>query len=227
MLRKQPGAANFRPMHKKDKVAPGLELIYQQKDEYYVRLFTPAIIAVYTLVAGTAATLALNYFIKGDKPSVIQITNYTVDVKQVLLLSTFIIPIVMFYTVSLLRNVVSRIYLDPNSGEYVVILMRYGLLKKKLNFTLADIEARPKLTRINRANLRVKGIGLHVSEENFSQIKHYNMLLGYDLDKEAEYEQLMHKDDVREFIQRGVDDLVEKEESKFKRKFFEKRKMKR
>lgn len=215
-------SSHLRPQFKKDKIPDGYSFSYGTSNINYINYMYPSAYVVCFIVIGFGLYSVLDYELFGAETkqvSVLEI-NDTIDAKAMayfcLIVSSLLLVSIFYNT----RNSVLRLYYNKSTNDFIAIISKYGFYNTKVHVKPGEVTRLKKMT--TRGNVKVQGMTVWCSEENFVNPVEYNLFMGFDKSRQTP----VSDDNIEEIRKRIIQRTEKNKEEEFLKKYGEKRRKK-
>lgn len=176
-------AKEFSAQHENDDVGQDYEYIFGNHSQQYFIIGMPILIGTLLLSFGAVGKNVVDYKILGKPLEKVEIiTSYSdVNPLHISYVGLSVLSLLAVAVIVLCKNFMIRMYYNKVTGQYIGIILRYGIYRKKIHFTQNDITELREYSI--RGNLLVKGYQVLISEKGFTSLQQYNQFMGYTPDR--------------------------------------------
>lgn len=209
--------------YKKDKISPEYQFVYCSSNVRIYMWWTP----VALFLIGTILVLCFKIIfddVYSGKPSAnVEYGMLGLDDFNPLDVAYILFPLALSALVVFLycfRSVLLRLYYNKSTNEFIAVMLRYGIYKKKIHFRPSDVINLEKNQMLG--NVLVKGIPMRVTENSFIDTAVYNIFMGYKVSRPREVQP--DSEDFRKSLEQIKSRMEKKRTDDFLENYKEKRK---
>lgn len=221
------GTSHLKPQHAKDDISAAFQFVYGSSNTRLFIYWTPAIFIAITVILIICGKTIYDGHMLEKEISDYELTRFQaiVDKLNPMEVAYFLTPVTLLLLFTVCRyvgTVLLRMYFNSSTNEFVAVILRYGLVKKKVHFRHDDVIFLKKFGL--KGNVIIKGNHVNVAESNFVNTSVYNIFMGYKIDKPSEYKAQMEKEDIVKVLEEMAKRKEKQDLKDFAKKYEEKRK---
>ncbi|XP_053402168.1 uncharacterized protein LOC128557815 [Mercenaria mercenaria] len=220
------GSSHMKPDYKKDKIGPEFEFIYCSSNIQLYFWWTPVIFILIISVLALCGKIVVDKFWYGKELENVEVTRIkwidTIDPMDSAITASLLMLGILISVLRYLGTVIVRLYYNKSTNEFVAVMLKYGVYRKKVYFKPSDVVRIEK--RQLKGNVKIKGIPVTVSEQNFTSTPAYNLFMGYSASRPSVLKDQLDKEDLAKTLETIKEVMEKQRKEEFLEKYKEKRK---